>query len=177
MKLVILDRDGVINEDSDDYIKSPDEWIPIEGSLEAIARLTQAGYTVVVATNQSGVARGLFSETMLTMIHEKMQHLVSSFGGKIDHVFYCPHGPNNSCVCRKPLPGLFNQIASYYHTTLIGVPAIGDSFRDIQAAMAVNAKPILVLTGKGYRTISNPNLTNNVITCQDLNSAVEFILK
>ena len=134
MQLIILDRDGVINEDSDEFIKSPTEWIPIRGSLEAIARLHRAGWRVVVATNQSGVARQLFDLDTLARIHETMHRRVIESGGLIDALFFCPHGPDDGCRCRKPLPGMFHDIAERLHTDLQGVPAIGDSLRDIQAA-------------------------------------------
>ncbi|MBS1215710.1 MAG: D-glycero-beta-D-manno-heptose,7-bisphosphate 7-phosphatase [Proteobacteria bacterium] len=152
MKLVILDRDGVINFDSEQFIKSPEEWRPIPGSVEAIARLTQAGYRVVVATNQSGVGRGLFDMTTLAAIHDKMHRAVSQAGGRIDAVFYCPHGADSTCKCRKPSPGMLVDIGERFNTALDGVPTVGDSLRDLQAAMAVRARPILVLTGKGTRT-------------------------
>ncbi len=155
MKLIILDRDGVINEDSDDYIKSESEWRPIPGSLEAIALLHQQGYTISVATNQSGIARGLYSLEVLQAIHQKMLDSVAAYGGKIDSIFYCPHGPQDACDCRKPKPGLFWQIAKHYQVNLNNVPAVGDSWRDLQAAMAVNARPFLVLTGKGAKTQQN----------------------
>ncbi len=153
MKLIILDRDGVINEDSDSYIKSPQEWRPIPGSLEAIALLNQKGYTVSVATNQSGIARSLYSVQTLELIHQKMHDAVQSLGGKIDSVFYCPHGPNDNCACRKPKPGLLQQIAAHYSlSSLAQVPVVGDSMRDLQAATAVEATPFLVLSGKGVQT-------------------------
>ncbi len=152
MKLIILDRDGVINKDSTDYIKSPEEWQPIPGSLAAIAKLTQAGYTVTVATNQSGVARGYYDLATLARIHQKMQALVTAAGGKIDSIFFCPHGPDDQCLCRKPKPGLFQQIAEHYQISLQGVPAVGDSLRDLEAATAMQCKPYLVLTGNGQST-------------------------
>ena len=152
-RLVILDRDGVINEDSADFIKSPDEWIAIPGSLEAIARLTHAGYRVLVITNQSGVGRGLFDIEVLTSIHEKMHRSVGEAGGVIEAVFFCPHSPRESCSCRKPRAGLFRELASRLHMDLTDVPSIGDSLRDIQASRAVGAQPVLVLTGKGRRTL------------------------
>lgn len=152
MKLIILDRDGVINEDSDEYIKSPHEWRPIAGSLEAIALLNQHGYTVTVATNQSGIARGYYNLDTLAQIHQKMHAAVHALGGTIDSVFYCPHGPDDDCDCRKPKPGLLHQIKTHYGISLENVPVIGDSWRDLQAAIAVNAKPFLVLTGKGLKT-------------------------
>src|SRR5690606_15356620 len=130
MRLVILDRDGVINEDSDAYIKSPDEWIPIPGSLEAIARLNRAEYRVVVASNQSGLARGLFDADTLSRIHEKMHRALADVGGAVDAVFFCPHGPDDECDCRKPRPGLLQDIARRLNVSLRGVPAVGDSLRD-----------------------------------------------
>jgi len=177
MKLVILDRDGVINEDSDDFIKSPAEWKPIRGSLVAIARLHRAGWRVVVATNQSGIARNLLDLDTLARIHETMQRQVSDAGGMIDAVFFCPHGPNDHCDCRKPAPGMLNDIARRLHTELTGVPAIGDSLRDIQAATAAGASPILVRTGKGSRTVSDPELDKSVPVFNDLYSAVDNLLK
>lgn len=152
MRLVILDRDGVINQESDAFIKSPEEWFPIPGSVEAIARLYRNGYTVVVASNQSGVARNLFSLDTLAAIHGRMRREVEAAGGKIDGVFFCPHGPGDGCDCRKPKPGLFKQIAERYKVDLRGIPMIGDSERDMQAARAVGGRPILVLTGNGLKT-------------------------
>ena len=149
MPLVILDRDGVINEDSDAYIKSPAEWVPIPGSLEAIARLNHAGYRVVVATNQSGVARGLFGMAELNAIHQKLHAALARLGGQLDGIYFCPHGPDDGCSCRKPRPGLLREIAARHGVDLAGVPAIGDSLRDLEAARAVGATAILVRTGKG----------------------------
>ena len=151
-RLVVLDRDGVINHESVDFIKSPSEWLPIEGSLEAIARLTDAGFIVAVATNQSGIGRKLFSEDVLKEIHEKMHFLVEGAGGKIDTIWYCPHLPDAGCRCRKPAPGMFFELADHYGVDLSGVPVVGDSERDIQAAIAAGARPILVLTGNGSKT-------------------------
>ena len=153
MRLVILDRDGVINYDSDAYIKSPEEWLPIPGSLNAIARLSQAGFTLVVATNQSGVARGLFDLATLEAIHAKMTAAVEAAGGKLDGVFFCPHKPEDHCDCRKPKTGMLKLIERRFHASLVQVPAVGDSWRDMQAAMAVGARAILVRTGKGEETI------------------------
>ncbi len=153
MKLIILDRDGVINEDSDDYIKSPQEFIPIPGSIAAIGHLTKAGYTVVVATNQSGIARGYYDMSALQAMHDKLTLLLTPVGGRVDAYFICPHGPDDHCDCRKPKAGLLRQIAEHYQTDLGGVPAVGDSYRDLQAAIAVGAKPVLVKTGKGQRTL------------------------
>lgn len=153
MKLIILDRDGVINEDSDEYIKSAEEFVPIPGSLEAIARLNHTGYTVVIASNQSGLARGYFNMEALNQMHEKLNRMLNAYGGRIDALFFCPHGPDDQCRCRKPLPGLFEQIAQRLDVSLAGVLSVGDSRRDIEAAEAVGAQPILVRTGKGQRTV------------------------
>lgn len=154
VKLIVLDRDGVINEDSDAYVKTLDEWIPIPGSLEAIARLCEAGWTVAVATNQSGLARGLFDAIALGDMHFKMQRLVMEQGGRIDLIVHCPHGPNDGCDCRKPLPGLFQQIAEHFHLeNLKGVPVVGDSHRDLHAGMRLGGVPYLVRTGKGMKTL------------------------
>jgi D-glycero-D-manno-heptose 1,7-bisphosphate phosphatase len=149
MQLVILDRDGVINEDSAAFIKSPEEWIPIPGSIEAIACLHRAGWHVVVATNQSGIARNLFDSDALVRIHDKMRRCVSEAGGLIDAIFFCPHGPRDNCNCRKPRPGMFLDIALRLRISLREVPAIGDSLHDLHAANAAGARPILVRTGKG----------------------------
>lgn len=151
-RLVVLDRDGVINHDSDAFIKSPDEWVPIDGSLEAIALLARHGYTVAVASNQSGIGRGLFDTAALEAVHRKMQDAVAVAGGTIDRIVSCPHLPEDACECRKPQPGLLRQLACHYRVPLRGVPVIGDSLRDLEAARAVEARPILVLTGNGRRT-------------------------
>ncbi len=173
-RYVLLDRDGVINHDSKDFIKSPKEWRPIEGSLEGIALLNQYGFEVAVITNQSGLARGLFDEAMLTAIHEKMQHMLADKGGKIADIYYCPHGPDSSCNCRKPKPGLLEQFAAEKKVDLKSVYVIGDSLRDIQAAQAVSAKPILVKSGKGEKTLTNnPNL--NIPVFENLYAAAEHI--
>src|SRR5215471_2459222 len=147
-KLIILDRDGVINYDSDQFIKSPDEWRAIPGSLEAIARLNHAGFRVVVATNQSGLGRGLFDMATLISIHEKMHRALAAVGGRIDAVFYCPHTADSACDCRKPRSGMFLEIGQRFGIELTGVPCVGDSVRDLQCADSVAAQPILVLTGK-----------------------------
>jgi D-glycero-D-manno-heptose 1,7-bisphosphate phosphatase len=152
MKLVILDRDGTINHDSDKYIKSPAEWRPIEGSLEAIARLTHAGYRIVVATNQSGIARGLFDTSTLIAIHETLQRAAAQVGGRIDGFFFCPHAADSACDCRKPKPGMPLDIARRFNVQLSGVHMVGDALRDVQAAAAAGARPVLVLTGKGKKT-------------------------
>jgi len=151
--LVILDRDGVINHDSDDYIKSPEEWEAIPGSLEAIARLNHAGQRILVVTNQSGIARKLFDVETLNRIHEKMLQQLGEVGGTIEAIFFCPHAPKDNCECRKPRPGLFQQVADRLRLPLDGVPAVGDSPRDLEAATAVGARPILVRTGKGQQTL------------------------
>lgn len=158
MKLIILDRDGVINFDSDEFIKSPDEWKPIPGSMDAIVRLNQLGYRVVVATNQSGVGRGLFDMDTLNAIHDKMIKTVSQASGRIDAVFFCPHTNADKCSCRKPQPGMIQDIADRFNTDPESIAVVGDALRDLQAAVAVGAKPILVLTGKGKKTQADPAL-------------------
>jgi D-glycero-D-manno-heptose 1,7-bisphosphate phosphatase len=150
-KLVILDRDGTINQDSDDYVKSADEWVPLPGALEAIARLNHAGWRVVVASNQSGLGRGLFDVAALNAMHTKMHKLLAATGGRIDAVFYCPHSPEETCTCRKPLPGLYEQISERYGMDLKGVHTVGDSLRDLQAGAAVGCVTHLVYTGKGEK--------------------------
>ena len=177
MKLIILDRDGVINEDSDDYIKSPAEWIPIPGSLEAIARLVRAGYRIAVATNQSGIARGLFDLETLERIHGKMCAAVAAAGGEIAAIHFCPHGPDDHCACRKPQPGLLRDIAVRFNTDLAGVPAVGDSLRDLQAARAVGARPMLVRTGKGESTVHRGEGLDGVEIYADLAAVVDALLR
>lgn len=154
MRWVILDRDGVINHDSDAFIRAPEQWHPIPGSLEAIAALTHEGWRVTVATNQSGIARGLLDEPTLERIHARLQAAVAAAGGRIEAIAYCPHGPDADCACRKPRPGLYRQLAERLGAGLQGVPVIGDSQRDLEAARAVGARPILVRTGKGERTLA-----------------------
>ena len=176
MKLVILDRDGVINFDSAQFIKSPAEWKPIPGSLEAIARLNQAGYRVVVATNQSGVGRSLFDMDTLNAIHEKMHKAVVAAGGRIDAIFYCPHPADSKCDCRKPKPGMFKRISECFNVNLTNVPAIGDSLRDLQAAAEQGAAPMLVLTGKGEKTQADGALPPGTLVFADLAAAVDHIL-
>lgn len=148
MKLIILDRDGTINEDREDYVKSPDEWVPIPGALEAIARLNQAGWHTVVATNQSGLGRGTFDMATLNAMHVKMNQLLAKQGGRIDAVFFCPHAPDENCLCRKPLPGLIEQIGERFGVELSEVPVVGDTLRDLQAGAAVGCPAHLVRTGK-----------------------------
>ena len=168
MKLVVLDRDGTINQDSDQYIKSPSEWKPIPGSLEAIARLTQRGWRCVVATNQSGIARGLFDMATLNAIHTEMHRAVAQAGGRIDAIFFCPHAADSDCECRKPKPGLLREIAARFDVELKGVPVIGDSLRDVEAAAAVGARPYLVLTGKGRQTRDAGGLPKGTEVVADL---------
>lgn len=176
MKLVILDRDGVINYDSDEYIKSPEEWIPIPGSLEAIARLHREGIRVVVATNQSGVGRGLFDMDMLARIHAKMLETVRAKGGEIDAIFFCPHKPEDNCGCRKPQPGLFQEITERLKVNLNGVYAVGDSERDVVAARLASARPVLVRTGKGKRALKKSKALANVPVFEDLAAFTEALL-
>ena len=176
MKLVILDRDGVINFDSPQFIKSPDEWKPIPGSLAAIARLNQADYRVVVATNQSGIGRGLFDMDTLNAIHEKMLKALAEVGGHIDAIFFCPHTAADDCAGRKPKTGMLEEIATRFNTELKDVPAIGDALRDIQSAAAVGARPILVRTGKGRKTADDPELPPQTPIYADLAAAVAHLL-
>ena len=176
MKLVILDRDGVINQDSDQFIKNPDEWKPIPGSLEAIARLNHSGYRVVVASNQSGIGRGLFDMAALNAINDKMYRALGLFGGRIDALFYCPHSAESDCECRKPKAGMFLDIAQRFNVSLSGVPSVGDSQRDLQAASTAGAQPILVLTGKGKKTKAAGDLPEGTQVFADLAEAVRRIV-
>ncbi|SDH35649.1 D-glycero-D-manno-heptose 1,7-bisphosphate phosphatase [Pseudomonas benzenivorans] len=156
MKLLILDRDGVINYDSDAYIKTLEEWIPIPGAIEAIARLSKAGWTVAVATNQSGLARGYYDQAMLDAMHARLRQLVAEQGGEVGLIAHCPHGPDDGCDCRKPKAGLLKRIAAHYGVELAGVWFVGDSSGDLDAARAVDCQPVLVKTGKGQRTLAKP---------------------
>jgi D-glycero-D-manno-heptose 1,7-bisphosphate phosphatase len=174
-KLIILDRDGVINFDSRDYIKSPDEWLPIEGSLDAIAQLKSAGFTVAVATNQSGIARGFYDEAMLDAIHQKMQAACQQVGGAVDHIVFCPHMPDHGCFCRKPEPGLLEAIAQHYRINLDGIPFVGDKLSDVEAALKVSATPILVETG--LRPIDADAHPESVARYPDLRAVVQALLK
>ena len=167
-KLIVLDRDGVINYDSDAYIKSPDEWRPLPGSPEAIARLNNAGYRIAVVTNQSGIARGLFDLSTLAAIHAKMHAVVAQAGGRIDAVFFCPHGPDNGCDCRKPKPGLFIEALNRFGAQPAETWAIGDQARDLQAAHAAGCRKVLVLTGKGQATLQHGELPPGTIVRVDL---------
>ena len=171
-----LDRDGVINYDSEQYIRSPEEWRPIPGSLEAIARLNHAGFRVVVATNQSGLGRGLFDTATMVSIHDKLHKALSQMGGRIDAVFFCPHTAESDCDCRKPKPGMLTEIGQRFGVELTGVPCIGDSVRDLQAAEAVGAQPILVLTGKGEKTLREGKFPKNTVIFPDLAFAVTALL-
>ncbi len=174
-RYVLLDRDGVINEDSDAFIKSPPEWKPIAGSLEAIALLNDNGWKVIVISNQSGLARGLFNAEILQQIHQKMHRKAAEKGGKIEAVYYCPHGPDDDCSCRKPKTGLLEKFASDYQAKLSGLPFVGDSLRDIEAARTVGAQPILVKTGKGTKTLAeNPDI--NVPVFENLYEAANYIV-
>ena len=176
MKLIILDRDGVVNFDSAQFIKSPDEWKPIPGSLEAIARLNQAGFRVVLATNQSGVGRGLFDMATLNAIHDKMHKMLAQAGGRIDALFYCPHTADSKCGCRKPEAGMFEEIARRFNTSLAGVPSVGDSLRDLQASAKFGAQPILVLTGKGEKTQAAGDLPDTTLVFPNLSEVVKHLL-
>ena len=177
IKLIILDRDGVVNYDSDQFIKSPDEWKPIPGSPDAIARLNQAGFKVVLATNQSGVGRGLFDMAMLNTIHDKMNKVLAQAGARIDALFFCPHAADSDCGCRKPKPGMFQEIGVRFNVSLAGVPCIGDSLRDLQAAAEVGGQPILVLTGKGRLTQEKGSIPENTLVFADLSEAVKYLIQ
>ena len=174
-KYVLLDRDGVINHDAGDFIKSPDEWIPIDKSLEAIALLNNHSYQVVIITNQSGVGRGLYSDATLTEIHLKMTRMTEAASGKISHIYYCPHLPDTGCQCRKPKPGMLHQFSLDAGVVLDDIFFIGDSLRDIEAGFAAGAKPLLVKTGNGERTfVAHPDL--NIPIFENLYAAAEYIL-
>lgn len=174
----MLDRDGVINEDSDAYIKSLAEWIPLPGAIDAIVQLYQAGWTVTVATNQSGLARGLFDDETLAAMHQYLQSLLAAQGAKIELILHCPHGPEADCDCRKPRPGLFRQIASHFGLSdLQGVPVVGDSLRDLQAGTALGALPFLVKTGKGQTTLIKGGLPSGTQVFDDLPAVVDYLLR
>ncbi len=179
MKVIVLDRDGVINHDSDAYIKTPEEWIPIAGSLEAIARLNHSGYIVIVASNQSGLAKSCFTIEMLSTIHKKMDEQLAKIGGKVDAVFYCPHGANDGCNCRKPKPGMLLKIGQRFNVPLKNVIFIGDSISDIKAASNALAQPMLVRTGKGKKAekILLTQCKEKIPVYDDLASAVTAILR
>ncbi|PVZ10560.1 MULTISPECIES: D-glycero-beta-D-manno-heptose 1,7-bisphosphate 7-phosphatase [unclassified Pseudomonas] len=175
MKLLILDRDGVINQDSDAYIKSLEEWIPIPGSIGAIAGLSKAGWTVAVATNQSGIARGYYPLATLDAMHARLRELVAGEGGHLGLIVYCPHGPDERCACRKPLPGMLDQIAAHYGVPLEGVWFVGDSASDLQAARAAGAQPVLVKTGKGERTL-HKGLEADTLVFEDLAAVAQALI-
>jgi D-glycero-D-manno-heptose 1,7-bisphosphate phosphatase len=175
-RLVVLDRDGVINVDSDAFIKSPDEWVAIPGSLEAIARLNQAGYRVAIASNQSGIGRGLFDMAALNAMHEKMNRTAAAVGGRIDAVFFCPHTQEDECECRKPKPGMLQQIVERFEIDPTETPMVGDSLRDLQAGAALGFALHLVLTGKGRKTLAEGNLPPNTKVHDDLRTfALDFL--
>ena len=176
LKLVILDRDGVINVDSAQFIKSPAEWKPIPGSIEAIARLNQSGFRVVVATNQSGIGRGLFDMATLNAINDKMMEMVFRAGGRIDAVFFCPCTAEQRCHCRKPDTGMFEDISARYHVGLAGVPCVGDSLRDLEVGAKVGCMPILVLTGKGKKTREQGDLPKGTKVFTDLAAAAASLI-
>lgn len=176
-RLIILDRDGVINHESDAFVKSPSEWLPIDGSIEAIAELSNAGFTVAVATNQSGIGRKLIDKPTLEAIHKKMRQAVTDAGGDLGRIVFCPHHPNENCDCRKPNPGMFNMLARQYGVPINGIPMVGDSERDIAAAKAVSGRPILVLTGNGQRTAAVLAETGEEVeTYPDLQAAAKQLI-
>jgi len=178
-RLVILDRDGTINADSDEYVKSADEWVPLPGALDAIARLNHAGWHVVVASNQSGLGRGLFDVAALNAMHAKMHKLLAAAGGRIDAVFYCPHSPEEACTCRKPASGLFEQIGERYGMDLKGVHTVGDTLRDLQAGATLGCQPHLVLTGKGEKWRGQPLPTDfpaGTTVHDDLSAFADWLL-
>lgn len=175
-KLIILDRDGVINEDSDAYVKSLAEWLPIAGSIEAIARLSQRGWLVAVATNQSGLARGYFDKATLQSMHDRLQELVAEQGGQVDLIRFCPHGPDDHCDCRKPRSGLFREIAEHFALPLANVPVVGDSLRDLEAGVAVGCAPFLVRTGKGAQT-EHKALPEGTRVFDNLAAVADFLLE
>ncbi|CAM4259614.1 D-glycero-beta-D-manno-heptose 1,7-bisphosphate 7-phosphatase [Kerstersia similis] len=176
MKLIILDRDGVINQDSKAFVKSPDEWLPLPGSLEAMARLSQSGWRIAIATNQSGLARGLFDMETLNAMHAKMRRALAGLGGAVDAIFICPHGPEESCACRKPEPGMLTDISRRFDTPLTGVPVVGDSLRDLQAAAAAGAQPWLVRTGNGQATAASSQLPPGTRIADNLTAVVDTLL-
>lgn len=176
MKLIILDRDGVINFDSEQFIKSPREWVPIPGSLEAIARLKHAGYRVVVSTNQSGVARGKFDMMTLNAIHQKMHRSAQKAGGEIDAIFFCPHAASDDCDCRKPKAGMLQTIARRFNVSLKGTPTVGDSLRDLQAGFVVGCTPYLVRSGKGEKTLAAGGLPPGTMLFDNLAAVVDHLL-
>ena len=176
IKLVILDRDGTINVEREDYVKSPEEWEPLPGAMEAIARLNHGGWHVVIATNQSGLGRGLFDMASLNAMHAKMNRLLMEFGGRVDAVFFCPHTADSRCECRKPKPGMLQEIGVRFNVAMAGVPSVGDGLRDLQAAETVGAQPMLVLTGKGEKTLRDGGFPKNTVIFPDLAFAASALL-
>ena len=176
MSYIILDRDGVINYDSDQYIKTPDEWLPIPRSLEAVAALNRAGFRVLIATNQSGVARGYYDLEMLDQIHEKMMRELAAVSGYVEEIFFCPHHPDDGCACRKPKPGMLHAIQNKYGLSLSDLYFVGDSLADMGAAEAGNCKPLLVMTGNGKKTLAQNTALVTVPQFADLHEAVEYVL-
>ena len=179
MKLIILDRDGVINHDSDNFIKSVDEWQALPGSLEAIAKLSRHGYQIAVVTNQSGIARKYYDVTILNEMHNKFRRLLADLGGKIDAIFYCPHGPDDNCDCRKPKTGMYENVEALFNKKIEDCYTVGDSYRDLEAAMAMNSKPILVKTGKGEKTYSSKQdeiRQHHIPVYENLSTFVNFLL-
>ncbi|AZN37708.1 D-glycero-beta-D-manno-heptose 1,7-bisphosphate 7-phosphatase [Iodobacter ciconiae] len=176
MKLLILDRDGVINEDSPNYIKTPEEWTPIAGSLEAIGELSRSGWTIVVATNQSAIGRKMIETGMLNHIHAKMHRAIAGQGGHVDAVFFCPHGPDDGCTCRKPNPGMILDISSRFHVPASQLTMVGDSLRDLQAIAAVGGKPVLVRTGNGIKTEQKGLLPDGTQVFDDLAAFAAHLL-
>jgi D-glycero-D-manno-heptose 1,7-bisphosphate phosphatase len=176
MKLVVLDRDGVINFDSVHFIKSTNEWIPIPGSLEAIALLNQSGYRVAIATNQSGISRGLFDMVTLNAIHDKMHKALGQLGGRVDAMFYCPHSSEDNCACRKPKPGMMEEIGKRFSQDMKGVSIVGDALRDLQAGAVLGMQPMLVRTGKGEETLAAGGLPEGTLVFADLAEAVQHII-
>lgn len=173
---LILDRDGVVNQDSAEYVKSVDEWIPISGSLAAIAQLCQAGFTVTIATNQSGIGRGYYTEQVLAAMHQKMNRLLEPLGGHIAHIAYCPHLPDAGCACRKPLPGLLYQLEQQTGLSLQQAVMVGDSLRDLQAAQAAGVMPVLVLTGNGDKTRQKAEFDTSIAVFDDLAAVAQSLL-
>lgn len=178
LRLIILDRDGVINKDRDDYVKSPEEFLPLPGSLEAITALKKSGYLVAIATNQSGLARGYFTEAILKAMHEKLNALLAEKQCVIDYIAICPHGPSDECSCRKPKPGMLNEICQALNTHPGEALFIGDSIRDYQAAIAATMPFSLVLTGKGLNTLNaHPHLKDQISYYSDLAACAESLIR
>jgi len=174
-KVIIIDRDGVINFDTKGYIKSPDEWSAIPGSLEAIAQFNRSGYQVFIATNQSGIGRGFYDVAALDTIHEKLMNELAAVGGHVEEIFFCPHHPNDDCGCRKPKPGLFHSIQKKYQVDLTETFFIGDSWSDVQAAVHANCQPVLVLTGNGQRTLAEHPELKHILNFANLAAAADYI--